>query len=50
MLLGGKNSNSYQDIGLRRKLYRDIYSQLHREFGVNSYKVIKRNHLIEQYK
>lgn len=45
MLLGGKNSNSYQDIGLRRKLYRDIYSQLHREFGVNSYKAIKRNHL-----
>ncbi|KAA0804494.1 phage regulatory protein [Bacillus sp. JAS102] len=45
MLLGGKNSNSYQDIGLRRKLYRDIYSQLHREFGVNSYKAIKRHHL-----
>ncbi|MEI4651357.1 ORF6C domain-containing protein [Bacillus cereus] len=45
ILLGGKNSNSYQDIGLRRKLYRDIYSQLHREFGVNSYKAIKRHHL-----
>lgn len=45
MLLGGKNSNSYQDISLRRKVYRDIYSQLHREFGVNSYKAIKRNQL-----
>lgn len=45
MLLGGKNSNSYRDIGLRRKLYRDIYSQLHRKFGVNSYKAIKRHHL-----
>ncbi|MES5893095.1 ORF6C domain-containing protein [Bacillus cereus group sp. RP43] len=45
MLLGGKISNSYQDISLRRKVYRDIYSQLHREFGVNSYKAIKRNRL-----
>ena len=32
-------------ISTRRKLYRDIYSQLHREFGVNSYKAIKRYHL-----
>lgn len=44
LLLGG-NSNSYQDNSLRKKLYSDIYSQLHREFGVNSYKAIKRNHL-----
>ncbi|PFY54918.1 phage regulatory protein [Bacillus toyonensis] len=45
LLLGGKDSNAYQDIGIRRKLYSDIYSQLHREFGVNSYKAIKRHHL-----
>ena len=45
LLLGGKDSNAYQDISLRRKLYSDIYSQLHREFGVNSYKAIKRHHL-----
>ncbi|EOP22864.1 MULTISPECIES: phage regulatory protein [Bacillus] len=45
LLLGGENSNSYQDNSLRKKLYSDIYSQLHREFGVNSYKAIKRNHL-----
>ncbi|MGH1093084.1 ORF6C domain-containing protein [Bacillus mycoides] len=45
VLLGGKHSNAYQDISLRRKLYSDIYSQLHREFGVNSYKAIKRHHL-----
>ncbi|PEB56215.1 hypothetical protein CON65_15765 [Bacillus pseudomycoides] len=45
LLLGGKNCNAYQDISLRRKLYSDIYSQLHREFGVNSYKAIKRHHL-----
>jgi len=45
LLLGGKDSNAYQDISLRKKLYSDIYSQLHREFGVNSYKAIKRHHL-----
>ncbi|EEL73122.1 phage regulatory protein [Bacillus cereus] len=45
LLLGGKDSNAYKDISLRRKLYSDIYSQLHREFGVNSYKAIKRHHL-----
>ncbi|MEM5644705.1 ORF6C domain-containing protein [Bacillus cereus] len=45
LLLGGKDSNAYQDNSLRRKLYSDIYSQLHREFGVNSYKAIKRHHL-----
>ncbi|WP_025148758.1 ORF6C domain-containing protein [Bacillus sp. H1a] len=45
LLLGGKDSNAYQDIGIRRKLYSDIYGQLHREFGVNSYKAIKRHHL-----
>ncbi|HDR7363166.1 TPA: ORF6C domain-containing protein [Bacillus toyonensis] len=45
LLLGSKDSNAYQDISLRRKLYSDIYSQLHREFGVNSYKAIKRHHL-----
>ncbi|MDA1874323.1 ORF6C domain-containing protein [Bacillus cereus group sp. BY112LC] len=45
LLLGGKDSNAYQDISIRRKLYSDIYSQLHREFGVNSYKAIKRHHL-----
>ncbi|MFH7833862.1 ORF6C domain-containing protein [Bacillus luti] len=45
LLLGGKDSNAYQDVSLRRKLYSDIYSQLHREFGVNSYKAIKRHHL-----
>ncbi|PES74698.1 phage regulatory protein [Bacillus cereus] len=45
LLLAGKDSNAYKDTSLRRKLYSDIYSQLHREFGVNSYKAIKRHHL-----
>ena len=45
MFLGGENSNSYQDNSLRKKLYSDIYSQLHRDFGVNSSEAIKRNYL-----
>ncbi|MGE6365170.1 Rha family transcriptional regulator [Bacillus paramycoides] len=45
ILLGGKDSIAYQNVSLRKKLYSDIYSQLHREFGVNSYKAIKRHHL-----
>ncbi|MDA2638790.1 ORF6C domain-containing protein [Bacillus cereus] len=45
LLLGGKDSNAYQDVSLRKKVYSDIYSQLHREFGISSYKAIKRHHL-----
>lgn len=45
LLLGGKDSNAYQDVSLRKKMYSDIYSQLHREFGISSYKAIKRHHL-----
>lgn len=44
-LLGGKQSNAYQHAGLRGKVYRDIYNQLYREFGVTSHKAIKRCHL-----
>ena len=44
-LLGGKQSNAYRDRGLRIKVYRDIYNQLYREFGVTSHKAIKRCHL-----
>ncbi|PFB77981.1 hypothetical protein CN286_15880 [Bacillus anthracis] len=45
VLLGGKQSNAYRDRGLRGKVYRDIYNQLYREFGVKSHKAIKRCHL-----
>ncbi|ARW58409.1 ORF6C domain-containing protein [Bacillus anthracis] len=45
ILLGGKQSNAYRDRGLRGKVYRDIYNQLYREFGVKSHKAIKRCHL-----
>lgn len=42
-LLGGKNSSAYQNKSLRTKLYSDIHRQLRREFGVTSYKAIKRS-------
>jgi prophage antirepressor-like protein len=41
--LGGKESNAYRDKSLRSKVYADIYDQLKREFGVSTYKSIKRN-------
>lgn len=42
-LTGGKDSNAYQDKSLRGRIYKDLESQLIREFGVGSYKAIKRN-------
>jgi hypothetical protein len=53
--LGGKKSNAYKDASIRGKVYADIYGQVKREFGVGSYKAIKRNQvdavvaLIESY-
>lgn len=41
--LGGKASNAYNDKSLRGKLYSDMHSQIRREFGVSTYKAIKRN-------
>lgn len=41
--LGGKDAAAYQDKSVRSKVYADIYRQLKREFGVDSYKAIKRN-------
>lgn len=41
--LGGKESNAYNDKSLRQKLYSDLHKQLKREFGVSTYKAIKRN-------
>lgn len=40
---GGKDSNAYRDKGLLRRIYWDIHGQLRREFGVSTYKAIKRN-------
>lgn len=41
--LGGKDSAAYHDKSLRGKVYSDIYRELKRQFGVNTYKAIKRN-------
>lgn len=55
-VLGGKKSNAYKDNSIRSQIYSDIYQQLKRQFGVNSYKAIKRGQLqkslniIDQYK
>lgn len=42
-LLGGKEAPAYKNNSLRTKVYRDIDGQLRREFGVSSYKAIRRN-------
>lgn len=41
--LGGKNSNAYNDSSLRGKIYSDIHRELKRQFGISTYKAIKRN-------
>ena len=40
--LGGYKTNAYRDNSLSGRVYSDIYGQLRREFGVKSYKAIKR--------
>lgn len=42
-ILGGKDTPAYKDNSLRQLVYSDIDAQLRREFGVNTYKAIKRN-------
>lgn len=42
-IMGGKDSNAYNNNSLRSKVYRDVDSQLRREFGIKTYKAIKRN-------
>lgn len=42
-LLGGKEAPAYKNSSLRSKVYGDVDSQLRREFGVSSYKAIRRN-------
>lgn len=55
-VLGGKQSNAYKNSSIRGQVYSDIYDQIKRQFGVKSYKAIKRGQLqkaletIEQYK
>ena len=54
-LMGGKNAPAYKNKRLMHKVYSDVDAQLRREFGVNTYKAIKRNQcdlavkIIEEY-
>ena len=55
-ILGGKNSEAYKDTALRSKVYRDIYDQIKREFGIydesgcpKSYKALKRKYLADAH-
>lgn len=41
----GYDTPAYKDKSLRGKVYSDIYGQIKREFGVNSYKALKRKQL-----
>lgn len=41
-VLGGKRSMAYNNRGLRQKLYNNLYANLKYNFGVKSYKSIKR--------
>lgn len=42
-VMGGKDSNAYANRSIVNAVYRDIYGQIYRNFGVRSYKAIKRN-------
>lgn len=42
-VLGGKRSNAYGDRSLRSRLYQDMHKDLRRQFGVCTYRAIKRN-------
>ncbi len=55
-ILGGKKSEAYKDTNVRSKVYRDIYDQVKREFGLynedgkpKSYKSLKRKYLYEAH-
>lgn len=61
-VLGGKNSEAYQDVGLRKRVYQDIYMEIKRNYGLidekgiqQSYKKLKRKYfkgamkIVEEY-
>ena len=54
-LLGGKNASAYKNASIRNRVYRDLETQIRREFGVDTYKAIKRRQcglaikIIEEY-
>lgn len=42
-VMGGKNSSAYANRSIVNAVYHDIYGQIYRNFGVRSYKAIRRN-------
>lgn len=42
-VMGGKQSNAYNNRGLRQKVYNNLYTNLKYNFGIKSYKSIKRS-------
>lgn len=55
-VLGGKRSEAYRDTEVRSKVYRDIYDQIKREFGIyddtgrpKSYKALKRKYIADAH-
>ena len=55
-VLGGKQSEAYKDAEIRSKVYRDIYDQIRREFGLYdnsgramSYKALKRKYIADAH-
>lgn len=55
-ILGGKNSEAYKDSNIRSAVYRDIYDQIKREFGIysddgkpKSYKALKRKYIYDAH-
>lgn len=51
-VMGGKHSGAYQNVDIRRAVYRDIYGVMKREYGLinekggqMSYKKLKRKHI-----
>lgn len=55
-VLGGKQSEAYKDTEIRSKVYRDIYDQVKREFGIyddsgrpQSYKALKRRYIADAH-
>lgn len=42
-VIGGKESNAYHNRSIVAKVYRDIYGQIYRNFGIGTYKALRRN-------
>lgn len=55
-ILGGKKTPAYKDSEIRQKVYRDIYDQIKREFGIydggdrtTSYKALRRKYIYDAH-